>query len=128
MLQVLWYREERVIVPSDTRILESSNNKHTLILRNVEEADFGLYSCTADNLLGRSSQNIELSGRHSFYFDHNCFDKYIRVLLVCTQVALVVPFSKANRWVTRPTRTILHGKSTAMRQLKNTNSCSASCL
>nr|CAH0103507.1 unnamed protein product [Daphnia galeata] len=62
---VLWYREERVIVPSDTRILESSNNKHTLILRNVEEADFGLYSCTADNLLGRSSQNIELSGRPS---------------------------------------------------------------
>lgn len=51
-----------MIVPSDTRILESSNNKHTLILRNVEEADFGLYSCTADNLLGRSSQNIELSG------------------------------------------------------------------
>lgn len=62
-VQVLWYREERVIVPSDTRILESSNNKHTLILRNVEESDFGLYSCTADNLLGRSSQNIELSGK-----------------------------------------------------------------
>lgn len=62
---VLWYREERVIVPSDTRILESSSNKHTLILRNVEESDFGLYSCTADNLLGRSSQNIELSGRPS---------------------------------------------------------------
>lgn len=61
-IQVLWYREERVIVPSDTRILESSSNKHTLILRNVEESDFGLYSCTAENLLGRSSQNIELSG------------------------------------------------------------------
>lgn len=62
---VFWYREERVIVPSDTRILEKTNNKHTLILRNVEEHDFGLYSCTADNLLGRSSQNIELSGRPS---------------------------------------------------------------
>jgi len=64
-LQVLWYRDERVIVPSDTRILESSNNKYTLILRNVQELDFGLYSCNADNKLGRSSQNIQLSGRPS---------------------------------------------------------------
>lgn len=63
--QVLWYRDESVMVPSDTRILESSGNKYTLILRSVEESDFGLYSCTADNLLGRSSQNIELSGRPS---------------------------------------------------------------
>jgi len=62
---VLWYRDERVIVPSDTRILESSNNKYTLILRNVQELDFGLYSCNADNKLGRSSQNIQLSGRPS---------------------------------------------------------------
>jgi len=62
---VLWYRDERVIVPSDTRILGSSNNKYTLILRNIQESDFGLYSCNADNKLGRSSQNIELSGRPS---------------------------------------------------------------
>jgi len=62
---VLWYRDDRVIVPSDTRILGTSNNKHTLILRNVQENDFGFYSCNADNKLGRSSQNIELSGRPS---------------------------------------------------------------
>ena len=33
------------------------------MLHYVEEADFGLYSCTAENNLGRSSQNIELSGK-----------------------------------------------------------------
>jgi len=62
---VLWYRDDRVIVPSENRLLESSGNKHTLMLHYVEEADFGLYSCTAENNLGRSSQNIELSGRPS---------------------------------------------------------------
>lgn len=37
-------------------------------------------------------------------------------------------FSKVSRWVTRPTRTIWHGKSTVMRPSKSTSSCSANCL
>lgn len=62
---VLFYRDGSVIAPSETRVLDSFGNKYSLILRSVEEQDFGIYSCNAENHLGKSSQNIELSGRPS---------------------------------------------------------------
>lgn len=59
----MWYRDDSKIVASDTRILEANKNKYTLILRRVEESDFGNYSCNAENEFGKSSQLIQLSGK-----------------------------------------------------------------
>jgi len=50
------------LLPSEKWLLELSGNKLRLMLHFVEEVDFGLYSCTAENNLSRSSQKIELSG------------------------------------------------------------------
>ena len=49
--------------PTENRRMENFGNKHVLILRNVKETDFGNYSCTADNSLGRNRGFIDVSGK-----------------------------------------------------------------
>merc|ERR1712241_212010 len=61
--EVKWYKDTMLLDPTNARHMESYGNKHVLILRNVGEADFGNYSCTADNSLGRQRGFIDVSGR-----------------------------------------------------------------
>ncbi|XP_023342737.1 limbic system-associated membrane protein [Eurytemora carolleeae] len=61
--EVKWFKETMILEPTNNRHMESYGNRRVLVLRNVNEFDFGNYSCQADNSLGRLSKSIEVSGR-----------------------------------------------------------------
>jgi len=42
-----------------------AGTRNSLIIRKVQQSDFGNYSCEADNKLGRARKHIELSGIES---------------------------------------------------------------
>ena len=49
--------------PNESRLMEKFGIRHTLVLRKVAEEDFGNYSCSAENHLGKSRAFIEVSGK-----------------------------------------------------------------
>ncbi|KAG8229665.1 hypothetical protein J437_LFUL008598 [Ladona fulva] len=61
--KVLWFRNTLRLETTERHITESRGSRHTLLLRKVHSADFGNYSCLADNTLGKTRQYVELSGR-----------------------------------------------------------------
>lgn len=61
---MVWLKGE-VVVPIDMSRVVSivDGDKHTLIIRNVQRSDFGIYTCRAINELGQGEIQIQLSGR-----------------------------------------------------------------
>jgi len=53
--------------------METRGTKHTLSIRNVQNEDFGNYSCVADNSLGRAKKYMELSGMCTDFFLNQYF-------------------------------------------------------
>ena len=49
--------------PNEFRLMEQFGIRHVLVLRKVAEDDFGNYSCSAENHLGKSRAFIEVSGK-----------------------------------------------------------------
>ena len=49
--------------PNEFRLMEQFGIRHTLVLRRVSEDDFGNYSCSGENHLGKSRAFIEVSGK-----------------------------------------------------------------
>lgn len=68
-----------LLEPTNNRHMEAFGNRHVLILRYVREKDFGNYSCTADNSLGRNKGFIDISGMTDPYLF-----KYFLYTLRCT--------------------------------------------
>ncbi|XP_059482890.1 lachesin isoform X2 [Neocloeon triangulifer] len=62
---VNWHHESFSLQENDRRHMETHGIKHTLSIRQVQQSDFGNYSCVADNSLGRAKKYMELSGRPS---------------------------------------------------------------
>ncbi|CAG9764102.1 unnamed protein product [Ceutorhynchus assimilis] len=59
---VTWLKGE-TIVPLDSRLVSIiDGDKYTLLIRNVQKSDFGIYTCRAINELGQSDIQIQLSG------------------------------------------------------------------
>lgn len=61
-----WYHDNFMLDPNDRRTMVTMGTKHTLSIRNVQNEDFGNYSCIADNSLGRARKYMELSGMWIF--------------------------------------------------------------
>ncbi|XP_065202964.1 lachesin-like isoform X2 [Planococcus citri] len=61
--EVLWYQDSFLLDPTDRRTMDTRGNKHTLTIRNAQSADFGNYSCQAENNMGKTRKYMELSGR-----------------------------------------------------------------
>lgn len=60
--QVTWLKGETV-VPTDNRVVSLvDGDKYTLLIRNVQKSDFGIYTCRAINELGQGELQIQLSG------------------------------------------------------------------
>eukprot|EP00096_Caligus_rogercresseyi_P011427 TRINITY_DN4490_c0_g1_i3.p1 TRINITY_DN4490_c0_g1~~TRINITY_DN4490_c0_g1_i3.p1 ORF type:complete len:490 (-),score=111.68 TRINITY_DN4490_c0_g1_i3:1234-2703(-) len=62
---IKWFKN-KVELTEDKNKLQKNGHKHTLTITNVTEADFGNYTCRAENQLGSASKNLEVSGKVGF--------------------------------------------------------------
>lgn len=60
---VTWLKSE-MPVSLDNRVVSLvDGDKHSLLIRNVQRSDFGIYTCRAINDLGQGDMQIQLSGK-----------------------------------------------------------------
>lgn len=59
---VLWYKDTMLLDANGRRYMQKKGNRHTLLIRKVELGDFGNYSCSASNLLGKARSYIRVQG------------------------------------------------------------------
>ncbi|XP_023337137.1 lachesin isoform X2 [Eurytemora carolleeae] len=60
--QVLWYRNTMLLDRNEKRLMEQYGQRHRLVITDMGLEDFGNYSCSAENELGKSRGFIQLSG------------------------------------------------------------------
>ena len=63
LFQVKWYRDTMLLDANENRLMEQYGFRHSMVIRRARRADFGNYSCSAENSLGRSRAFIEVSGK-----------------------------------------------------------------
>ena len=68
---VRWYRETMLLAGNENQLIEQFGIRHRLVLSSVSEQDFGNYSCSAENDLGKSRSFIELSGINLNLYNKN---------------------------------------------------------
>jgi hypothetical protein len=59
---VLWYKDTMLLDSNGRRYMQQKGNRHTLLIRAVEDDDFGNYSCSASNMLGKARANVRVQG------------------------------------------------------------------
>ena len=57
-----WYRDTMLLDANENWLMEQYGFRHSMVIREAARADFGNYSCSAENSLGRSRAFIEVSG------------------------------------------------------------------
>jgi hypothetical protein len=60
---VLWYKDTMLLDSNGRRYMQQKGNRHTLLIRTVENEDFGNYSCSASNMLGKARAYIRVQGK-----------------------------------------------------------------
>ena len=60
---VLWYKDTMLLDSNGRRYMQQKGNRHTLLIRAVELEDFGNYSCSASNMLGKARAYIRVQGK-----------------------------------------------------------------
>lgn len=59
---VTWLKGETPVTFDNRIISLVDGDKHSLLIRNVQRSDFGIYTCRASNDLGQGDMHIQLSG------------------------------------------------------------------
>ena len=59
---VKWFKNSMALT-NDSASLEKIKNRHTLNIAKLTDADFGNYTCRAENKMGVDSKVIEISGK-----------------------------------------------------------------
>lgn len=65
---VLWYKDTMLLDSNGKRYMQQKGNRHTMLIRDVELSDFGNYSCSASNHLGKARAYIKVQGTHIHFF------------------------------------------------------------
>ena len=63
---VLWYKDTMLLDANGSRYMQQKGNRHTLLIRNVRMDDFGNYSCSASNMLGKARAYITVQGEQNY--------------------------------------------------------------
>ena len=71
--RVTWFRK-RLGLPVGRYVTGPSN---ALILKDVKPEDTGIYSCSAENLLGSSNASAQLTVQCKFYRSRSLFKAYV---------------------------------------------------
>lgn len=61
--EVSWYRRQKKLHETDRLIFQTKVSRQTLHIRKVNPRDFGNYSCSAENSLGKARTYIGLTGQ-----------------------------------------------------------------
>uniref|UniRef100_A0A0K2SVD6 Ig-like domain-containing protein n=1 Tax=Lepeophtheirus salmonis TaxID=72036 RepID=A0A0K2SVD6_LEPSM len=59
---VLWYKDTMLLDSNGKRYMQQKGNRFTLLIKDVEKSDFGNYSCSASNMLGKSRTYLRVVG------------------------------------------------------------------
>eukprot|EP00094_Tigriopus_californicus_P007073 TCALIF_06809-PA protein Name:"Similar to LAC Lachesin (Schistocerca americana)" AED:0.10 eAED:0.10 QI:0/0.83/0.71/1/0.83/0.85/7/550/467 len=59
---VLWYKDTMLLDSNGKRYMQQKGNRFTMLIRSLELDDFGNYSCSASNMLGKSKANVRVQG------------------------------------------------------------------
>eukprot|EP00096_Caligus_rogercresseyi_P003115 TRINITY_DN1570_c0_g1_i1.p1 TRINITY_DN1570_c0_g1~~TRINITY_DN1570_c0_g1_i1.p1 ORF type:complete len:506 (+),score=90.45 TRINITY_DN1570_c0_g1_i1:124-1641(+) len=62
LADVLWYKDTMLLDSNGKRYMQQKGNRYTLLIRDVEKSDFGNYSCSASNMLGKSRAYLRVVG------------------------------------------------------------------
>ena len=60
---MIWFRQgEDSLINSDRIGNITNGTQHILRFKNVHDSDLGVYSCRAENIVGKAEASVEMSG------------------------------------------------------------------
>eukprot|EP00095_Tigriopus_kingsejongensis_P002801 maker-scaffold157_size297442-snap-gene-1.23 protein:Tk02801 transcript:maker-scaffold157_size297442-snap-gene-1.23-mRNA-1 annotation:"limbic system-associated membrane" len=59
---VLWYKDTMLLDSNGKRYMQQKGNRFTMLIRSLDLEDFGNYSCSASNMLGKSKAYVRVQG------------------------------------------------------------------
>ncbi|KAG8325284.1 hypothetical protein J6590_071538 [Homalodisca vitripennis] len=60
---MVWVRDGSILTSSNRYSLDKNGNRHTLSIINIQSSDFGNFTCAAENSLGKTRENILITGK-----------------------------------------------------------------
>ncbi|XP_054284958.1 limbic system-associated membrane protein-like isoform X2 [Macrosteles quadrilineatus] len=60
---MVWIRDGSIVTSSNRYSLDKNGNRHSLSIINIQSSDFGNFTCAAENSLGKTKENIHITGK-----------------------------------------------------------------
>lgn len=91
--EVSWKRGGHLVASDKHLMTHDGEHRHSLIIRHVQEDDFGVYTCFASNKHGVTNSTLSITGQFIFFSFINYTCVYLKTN-VLTGSLLVFPFLK----------------------------------
>ncbi|XP_039282767.1 protein amalgam [Nilaparvata lugens] len=111
---VTWYRETKPLTPTERSETRSTGHQYWLMLHHVRSSDFGLYTCVAENRMGKAKGTIELSGKpHRVVFTSQPESRFKDRYTIAWTVHSLSPVEEFKLLYRRSSRSLSSPHSTA---------------
>ena len=60
--KVVWHRDGSLVGSTKHLMQWDGSHRHSLTINNVDESDFGKYTCYASNRLGQTHATLKITG------------------------------------------------------------------